>query len=106
MGVSSSVARLILSLFCLLFLALPMPSQLAHAQAEKPSVSYEEKKRQTNDIAVTIVTSGLSCTCARFAEDIRNVVNHLRPDVLRELPMLGIRGLQNMRDVLFHKRIA
>ena len=105
MGVSSSVARLILSLFCLLFLALPMPSQLAHAQAEKRSVSYEEKKRQTNDIAVTIVTSGLSCTCARFAEDIRNVVNDLRPDGLRVLPVLGIGGLQNLNDVLFLKGI-
>ena len=36
--------------------------------------------RSYNDIAVTIVTSGLSCTCAQFAEDIRNVVNDLRPD--------------------------
>src|SRR5258708_38845157 len=105
MGVSSSVARLILSLFCLLFLALPMPSQLAHAQAEKRSVSYEEKKRQTNDIAVTIVTSGLSCTCARFAEDIRHVVNDLRPDGLRVLPVLGIGGLQNLNDVLVLKGI-
>src|SRR6266480_2478436 len=89
MSVSSSVARLLLPLFCLLFLVLA-PSQLAHAQAEKRSVSYEEKKRQTNDIAVTIVVSGLSCTCARFAEDIRNVVNDLRPDGLRVLPVLGV----------------
>ena len=62
---------------------------------QTPSVSYEDKKRQTNDIAVSIVVSGLSCTCARFAEDIRNVVNDLRPDGLRVLPVLGVGGLQN-----------
>src|SRR5215208_647138 len=77
----------------------------ALAQAQKPTTSYEEKKRQTNDIAVTIVVSGLSCTCARFAEDIRNVVNDLRPDGLRVLPVLGVGGLQNLNDVLFLKGI-
>jgi TRAP-type uncharacterized transport system substrate-binding protein len=75
------------------------------ARAEKGWVSDEEKKRQTNDIAVTIVVSGLSCTCARFAEDIRNVVNDLRPDGLRVLPVLGIGGLQNIDDILFMKGI-
>jgi len=79
---------------------LPVP-----AQAQKASVRYEEKKRQTNDIAVSIVVSGLTCTCARFAEDIRNVVNDLRPDGIRVLPVLGVGGLQNLNDVLFLKGI-
>jgi TRAP transporter TAXI family solute receptor len=70
------------------------------AQAS-PSVRNEDKKRETNDIAVAIVVSGLSCTCARFAEDIRNVVNDLRPGGLRVLPVLGVGGLQNLNDVLF-----
>jgi len=61
----------------------------------------EEKRRQTNSIAVSIMTSGMTCTCARFAEDIRNVVNDLRPGGLRVLPILGIGGLQNLNDVLF-----
>jgi len=61
--------------------------------------------RETNDIAVSIVVSGLSCTCARFAEDIRNVVNDLRPGGLRVLPVLGVGGLQNADDVLFLKGI-
>src|SRR6266542_4100463 len=77
MRISGSAARNALVLLCALF---TLPLQLAQAQGQRASVSYEEKKRQTNDIAVTIVTSGLSCTCARFAEDIRNVVNDLRPD--------------------------
>src|SRR6202011_1220587 len=74
-------------------------------QSQKPAVSYEEKKRQANDIAVTVVVSGISCTCARFAEDIRNVVNDLGPDGIRVLPVLGVGGLQNLNDVLFLKNI-
>ena len=61
----------------------------------------EEKRQQTNSIAVAIMTSGMTCTCARFAEDIRNVVNDLRPGGLRVLPILGVGGLQNLNDVLF-----
>ena len=29
--------------------------------AEKPGVSYDEKKRQANDTAVSVVVSGISC---------------------------------------------
>lgn len=81
-----------------------LPSTLP-AQAQKATARYEEKKRQTNDIAVSIVVSGLSCTCARFAEDIRNVVNDLKPDGIRVMPVLGVGGLQNLQDVLFLKGI-
>jgi uncharacterized protein len=75
------------------------------ASAETGLDRYQVKKRETNDIAVTIVVSGLSCTCARFAEDIRNVVNDLRPGGLRVLPVLGVGGLQNAEDVLYLKGI-
>src|SRR5438105_1209732 len=84
------------SMGMLLFVFTPL--QLARAQA-LASV-YEEKKRQANDIAVNIVVSGLSCTCARFAEDMRNVLNDLRPDGLRILPVLDVGGLQKLNDVL------
>src|SRR5215470_9888943 len=66
-----------------------------------PALTYDEAKRETNDIAVAIVVSGLTCTCARFAEDIRNVINDLKPNGIRVLPMLGVGGLQNLKDVLF-----
>ena len=76
----------------------------ASAQSrQQPTVSYEQKKREVNDIAVTIVVSGISCTCARFAEDIRNVVNDLSPEGIRVLPVIGVGGLQNLKDVLFLK---
>jgi len=94
--------RLLSAIFCLGFV---LPALPVAAQTQKASVRYEEKKRQTNDIAVSIITSGITCTCARFAEDIRNVVNDLKPDGIRVLPTLGVGGLQNLNDVLFLKGI-
>jgi len=93
---------LFLAALCSLFF---VGSSLRLAQAENAYSSYEDKKRQANDIAVNIIVSGLSCTCARFAEDMRNVLNDLRPDGLRILPVLGVGGLQNLNDVLFLKNI-
>src|SRR5215468_7756265 len=101
MRISAVGARTLLAAFGLL-LALPQ----AFGQSQKgTALNYEEKKRQTNDIALSVIVSGLTCTCARFAEDIRNVVNDLRPDGLRVLPVLGVGGLQNLNDVLFLKGI-
>ena len=97
MGVFTATARnlfVCLSFFLFLTsLAVPLRPVLAQsqkpvAQSQKP-VSYDEKKRQANDIAVTVVVSGISCTCARFTEDIRNVVNDLGPDGVRVLRFLG-----------------
>ena len=107
MGVSNATVRnLFVGLSFFLFLtSLTVPSRPVLAQSQKPVVRYEEKKRQANDIAVTVIVSGLSCTCARFTEDIRNVVNDLGPDGVRVLPILGVGGLQNVNDVLFLKNI-
>jgi uncharacterized protein len=109
MGVRDTTIRNFLALsFLLLLVSLTVPLRPVLAQNQKPSVgtaSYDEKKRQANDIAVTVVVSGISCTCARFAEDIRNVVNDLGPEGIRVLPVLGVGGLQNANDVLFLKNI-
>ncbi len=114
MGFQTAAARnlfLSLSLFALLAsAATPRPAMAEGqkriaAQSQAPVGSYEEKKRQANDIAVSVVVSGLSCTCARFMEDVRNVVNDLSPDGIRILPVLGVGGLQNVNDVLFLKNI-
>jgi uncharacterized protein len=107
MGLSTATARnlfVCLSFFFVLIFTT-VPWRPVWAQNQKPAVSYEEKKRQANDIAVTVVVSGISCTCARFAEDIRNVVNDMSPDGIRVLPVLGVGGLQNLNDVLFLKNI-
>ena len=94
----------LLALFAAVALLPSALPSVARAQTASPQ-RYEEKKREANDIAVSIVVSGLSCTCARFAEDIRNVVNDLRPDGIRILPILGVGGLQNLNDVLFLKGV-
>src|SRR5450631_1543562 len=80
------------------------PAPFAKQVAPARSI-FDEMRHDTNDIALSIMTSGMSCTCARFAEDIRNVVNDLRPDGIRVLPVLGVGGLQNLNDVLFLKGI-
>jgi uncharacterized protein len=90
---------LLAALACLSFVGSAADAQTRRDQ------TYEQKKRETNDIAVSIIVSGLSCTCARFAEDMRNVINDLRPEGTRVLPVLGVGGLQNLQDVLFLKGI-
>ena len=107
MGVFNATARNLFAClsFFLFLISLTVPLRPVLAQSQKPTVSYEEKKRQANDIAVTVVVSGISCTCARFTEDIRNVVNDLGPDGVRVLPVLGVGGLQNLSDVLFLKNM-
>src|SRR5229473_7550134 len=78
MGVFTATARnlfVCLSFFLFLIsLTVPLRPVLAQgppvlAQSQNAAVSYVEKKRQANDIAVTVMVSGMSCTCARFAED-------------------------------------
>src|SRR5260370_42588872 len=96
MNISSSAARHALVLLCVFF---TLPLQLAQAQGQKAWAGYEEKKRQTNDIAVTIITSGLSCTCARSAEDMRNVMNAFRPYGLHIWPVLVVGVLQSYNDL-------
>src|SRR5258705_12032587 len=107
MGVFTATARnlFVCLSFFLFLISLTVPSRPVLAQSQKQAVSYDEKKRQANDIAVTVMVSGISCTCARFTEDIRNVVNDLGPDGVRVLPVLGVGGLQNVNDVLFLKNM-
>jgi TRAP-type uncharacterized transport system substrate-binding protein len=91
--------------FSLLASSVAVPVSAQQKPQHRPAASYEQKKREANDIAVNVVVSGISCTCARFTEDIRNVVNDLSPDGIRVLPVLGNGGLQNLKDVLFLKNI-
>jgi len=102
---SKSLLFALFGLTVLTVAGLPLLQQ-AQAQTQgRATTRYEEKKRQTNEINVAIMTSGMTCTCAHFAEDIRNVVNDLRPGGIRVLPILGVGGLQNLNDVLFMKNV-
>src|SRR3954453_13804974 len=106
MGVSTTTARSVFVCLSLLLLCASLaPRPVAAQAAQRQTLNFDQKRRQANDIAVTVMVSGLSCTCARFTEDIRNVVNDLGPDGVRVLPVLGIGGLQNLNDVLFLKNM-
>ena len=54
-GLKASFALFLTALCSLFFLG----SSLRLAHAESPYASYEDKKRQANDIAVNIIVSGL-----------------------------------------------
>jgi TRAP-type uncharacterized transport system substrate-binding protein len=92
-------------LFCVLLGTALLAAAGVQAQVRPISSSWEQKKREANDIAVSIMTSGLGCTCSRFAEDIRNVVNDPSPNGLRVLPILGVGGIQTLNDMLFLRAI-
>jgi uncharacterized protein len=98
---SRFISAILLAFAVLLFAGPQAFAQAKRSGHDANPVRYEEKRRQTNSINISIMTSGMTCTCARFAEDIRNVVNDLRPNGLRVLPILGVGGLQNINDVLF-----
>ena len=92
-------------LFCVLLGAAILASAGVQAQTRSPAMSWEQKKREANDIAVSIMTSGLACTCSRFAEDMRSVINDPSPGGLRVLPILGVGGIQTLNDLLFLRAI-
>jgi TRAP transporter TAXI family solute receptor len=75
------------------------------AMAQEASLAgnarYQDEKRIANSTAVSIIVSALGCACARFAEDMRHILNDLKPGGLRILPILSVGGVQNMKDILF-----
>jgi uncharacterized protein len=99
------------------YLALPFVVFAAHisayAQKAQPSAPaakptpraqpplYSEEKQRTNAGTVSIMVSGLNCTCMQFAEDMRNVVNDLRPIGQRALIAIGEGGPHNLKDMTF-----
>ena len=89
-------------------LATPAAAQIVEGfDLAKLPPELKEKVR-VNAGAVSILVSGSTCTCARLAEDIRNVVNDVnnpRPGGVRLVPVLGEGGLQNLKDTLFLRGI-
>ena len=92
--------------FVLLGAAILVSAEVqAQMQVRSPAATYEQKKREANGIALSIMTSGLACTCSRFAEDIRSVVNDESPGGLRVLPILGVGGVQTLNDLQFLRAV-
>jgi uncharacterized protein len=80
------------------------PLALAETPVANPPVDdalYLEEKLRTNAGTVSIMVSGLNCTCMQFAEDIRNVVNEIKPGGQRALLSVGEGGFHNLKDAIF-----
>ena len=85
-------------------LAAPAGAQVVEGN-DLSTLSPEAKEKVLiNAGVVSMLVSGSTCTCARFAEDIRNVLNdraNPRAGGVRLIPVLGDGGLQNVKDTLF-----
>lgn len=103
----SSLYKTRIALWLLMFAVLYVtPAQRSAAQTPKPappaeSTLYSQEKQRINAGTVSIMVSGLNCTCMQFAEDIRNVVNDLRPGGQRALIAIGDGGPNSLKDMNF-----
>lgn len=89
-------------------IATPAAAQIVEGYDLSKLPPEAREKVRVNAGAVSILVSGSTCTCARLAEDIRNVVNDVnnpRPGGVRMVPVLGEGGLQNLKDTLFLRGI-
>lgn len=90
-------------------IAAPAAAQIVEGYDLSKLPPEAKEKVRVNAGAVSILVSGSACTCARLAEDIRNVVNDVnnpRPGGVRLVPVLGEGGLQNLKDTLFLRGIT
>jgi TRAP-type uncharacterized transport system substrate-binding protein len=82
-----------------------MGGAVAAQGAISPQAKYQAAKEQANASSVTIISSSVSSTYTRFAQDMQNVLDDRGVDGLRVLPLLGSGGGQNIQDMLFLKGI-
>jgi uncharacterized protein len=78
---------------------------IALAQEAGRATRYDDQKREANENTISIITSGVHCTCTRFADDMRAVLTDMSPGGLRILPTIGVGGTQNLQDLLFLKGV-
>jgi TRAP-type uncharacterized transport system substrate-binding protein len=77
------------------------PPAAARAPDPIDQSKYLQEKLRTNAGAISIMVSGFNTTSSFFAEDIRNVVNDLRPGGQRALISYGEGGPHNLKDSIF-----
>jgi len=85
--------------------AKPSAALPAAVQASESAFSKAEEaaRRQANDNAVTILASGRLTGHAQYAEDISNVIEGIKGNDLRVLPVLGRSESENVFDMLYLK---
>jgi TRAP-type uncharacterized transport system substrate-binding protein len=71
--------------------------------ATSPAVAQELARRKANENVVTIMGSGRQTGYTQFAEDISNVIEGIKGNELRVIPVLGKSAGQNIMDMLYLK---
>ncbi len=75
------------------------------ASAQGQLSPYEKQKYERNRSTVSIISGGINGTYIRYATDLANVLDDLKGNDMRVLPLVGRGGGQNVIDVLFLKGI-
>lgn len=92
--------------FIQIFLALTFALGLTGAASAQGQLSpYEKQKYERNRSSVSIISGGINGTYIRYATDLANVLDDLKGNDMRVLPLIGRGGGQNVIDILFLKGI-
>jgi TRAP transporter TAXI family solute receptor len=94
--------RTLLQIFLATIFALGLTSA---ASAQGQVSAYEKQKYERNRSAVSIISGGINGTYIRYATDLANVLDDLKGNDMRVLPLIGRGGGQNVIDILFLKGI-
>ncbi len=78
---------------------------ISQTQPSKNTSRYQQAKQLANKHSVSVIGGGISGTYIRFATDMANVLNSKDENGLRIIPIVGLGGGQNMKDILFLKGI-
>lgn len=92
--------------FIQIFLALIFVLEFtSSASAQRQLSPYEKQKYERNRSSVSIIGGGINGTYIRYATDLANVLDDLKGNDMRVLPLVGRGGGQNLIDILFLKGI-
>ncbi len=88
------------------FLALLLTlTVFGEAAAQRQISPYEKQKYERNRSSVSIIGGGINGTYIRYATDLANVLDDLKGNEMRVLPLIGRGGGQNVIDILFLRGI-
>lgn len=80
-------------------------SKTKSVKKRRSTSSYERSKAERNKSSVSVISGGISGTYIRFATDLANVLDDLKTNSMRILPIAGRGGGQNVLDILFLRGI-
>lgn len=93
----------LISLFLCTIAAIVLSADFA--QAQRQLTPYEQQRWQRNKGTVSIIGGGINGTYIRYATDLANILDDLKGQGMRVLPIIGHGGGQNVLDILFLRGI-